>query len=95
MTSAAAPATVSSRSRTTRPMPVTITISTNGSLKIAAEDAGNVELRDAEGNLVPLPDGKNVFLCRCGASERKPFCDGAHKRIGWDGTCVPVVISQG
>ena len=25
-------------------------------------------------------------LCRCGASERKPFCDGACERTGFDGT---------
>ena len=90
-----APVALRTSARESRPMPVTITVSTNGSLKIAAEDAPNVELRDAEGNVIPLPEGKNVFLCRCGASERKPFCDGAHKRIGWDGTCAPLVVSQG
>ena len=25
---------------------------------------------------------KKVALCRCGALENKPYCDGSHKRIG-------------
>lgn len=24
-----------------------------------------------------------VFLCRCGQSANKPFCDGTHKKVGW------------
>ena len=30
--------------------------------------------------------GAKVFLCRCGGSSNKPYCDGTHRRNGFDGT---------
>jgi CDGSH-type Zn-finger protein len=32
------------------------------------------------------PVGKTHALCRCGASNKKPFCDGRHAEVGFDGT---------
>ena len=32
------------------------------------------------------PPQEKYALCRCGQSENHPFCDGAHARVGFDGT---------
>ena len=67
----------------------TIKIRENASLFITPEDAAQLQLVDHAGNEIPLPPGKGIALCRCGASKRKPFCDASHKLIGWDGTLNP------
>lgn len=66
-----------------------ITIRNNGPLFITADDAEKLQLTDHTGAVIPLPAGKGITLCRCGASKRKPFCDSSHKLIGFDGTLAP------
>lgn len=60
-------------------MAVTIKVRQNGSYLVDGED---VTLIDWNGNAYEI--AKRPFaLCRCGASTRKPFCDGSHSRIGF------------
>lgn len=39
--------------------------------------ATGVTLVDGEGN--QMESKSEVYLCRCGLSNNKPFCDGSHK----------------
>jgi CDGSH-type Zn-finger protein len=61
---------------------VTVLIIDNGPLKVMG---GVAVVDDASGGTVPGAEGDAVFLCRCGNSANKPFCDGTHKRVGFDG----------
>ncbi len=57
---------------------VTITATEDGPYKVE----GPIDLRDQDGN--PIENTRStVFLCRCGASTKKPFCDGTHSKIGF------------
>ncbi len=42
---------------------------------------GLVRLNTGTGRIIDAP--AKAALCRCGASKKKPFCDGAHGKIGW------------
>jgi uncharacterized Fe-S cluster protein YjdI len=44
---------------------------------------GDVTIKDATGNLTKR--NKVTAFCRCGGSSNKPFCDGTHKRNGFEG----------
>ncbi|MGC8228395.1 CDGSH iron-sulfur domain-containing protein [Pseudobacillus badius] len=57
-----------------------IKVMDNGSFKVS----GDVELIDMDGNVF---ETKPVFsLCRCGQSQKMPFCDASHK--GKFASCV-------
>ena len=59
-----------------------IVVRNNGPLLVQSEDAS---LADASGDEISI-ERRPFALCRCGASENKPFCDGSHNRIGFDGS---------
>ena len=59
---------------------VSITPRDDGGYRVA----GPISLVDALGGRWDVPAGKAVFLCRCGQSENKPFCDSTHKRVGFE-----------
>ena len=61
----------------TRDGPIALSPVKDGPLKVE----GNLELCAASGRVVER--AATVFLCRCGASKSKPFCDGSHKAIGF------------
>lgn len=76
--------------------PVTIIVRRNGSYRVT----GPFRLVDYEGNEWDLGGRETISLCRCGASKRKPFCDGTHKTIGFeaeerssDTTCAPANVA--
>jgi CDGSH-type Zn-finger protein len=71
-----------------------ITVSKNGPYLVSGEVPIQKEVitTDSEGTPVEwrtsakFPLQKNCSLCRCGQSKNKPFCDGTHVKVGFDGT---------
>jgi CDGSH-type Zn-finger protein len=50
---------------------------------IVTNDEGeSLEWREGDA----FPHTAKYALCRCGSSTNKPFCDGSHRRVGFDGT---------
>jgi CDGSH-type Zn-finger protein len=63
---------------------IKITVRKNGPFRVEAPE-GSVELLDADGRPYDLTGKPSFALCRCGGSVNKPFCDGTHSRIGFQG----------
>jgi CDGSH-type Zn-finger protein/uncharacterized Fe-S cluster protein YjdI len=57
--------------------PVEITALANGSVKVE----GALEILAQDGQRVART--QKTFLCRCGNSGAKPFCDGTHNKLGF------------
>jgi uncharacterized Fe-S cluster protein YjdI len=53
--------------------------SENGPLLVS----GGVRVLAADGSV--LFEGERAALCRCGGSSNKPFCDGTHNTVGFQG----------
>lgn len=66
-------------------MAVKITALKNGPLKVE----GDIELFWDNGTAVETPK-KTIYLCRCGASINKPFCDGTHSKVGFQAAAEAV-----
>jgi CDGSH-type Zn-finger protein len=73
-----------------------------GRMKISALENGpnKIEVEGATAWKVVRDDGSEeivsrgtIFLCRCGHSEKKPFCDGTHNKIGFRAPAVDAEIA--
>jgi CDGSH-type Zn-finger protein/uncharacterized Fe-S cluster protein YjdI len=71
------PATEPSEALAVRHGAVEITPRPNGPLQVK----GALEVVSGTGRTITR--STESFFCRCGASAKKPFCDGTHKRIGF------------
>ena len=56
---------------------IEITRVPNGPIKVI----GNLEITTGTGR--KIAQSEKAFLCRCGTSKNKPFCDGSHKGAGF------------
>jgi hypothetical protein len=59
-----------------------VTVKNNGPIIVE----GDFEVCDPQGGVFGLAGRTAIGLCRCGQSANKPFCDGAHARMGFSDT---------
>lgn len=54
-------------------------VTKNGPLHVK----GNFRLLNSEGHEIKADH--EIYLCRCGHSQNKPFCDGSHRKVNFQG----------
>jgi CDGSH-type Zn-finger protein len=59
---------------------VTINVTKNGPYEVS----GGAKLFDHEGKEYQEDQFPPIYLCRCGQSKNKPFCDGSHTDTGFN-----------
>jgi CDGSH-type Zn-finger protein len=74
-------------------MAINILVKPNGPYVVSG-DLTQIEIKDINGNKYDLTGKQAVALCRCGASVKKPFCDGTHSRIGFQAAEAAVSAEQ-
>ncbi len=45
-------------------------------------------------NLIELDGTVFAAMCRCGAANTKPYCDGAHAKIGFKAEAKEIIVSE-
>ncbi len=63
-------------------MPIKMLFSANGSIVVGG-DLNELKMVDSTGQPIDISGQAKIWLCRCGASKTKPFCDGSHETIGF------------
>ena len=60
---------------------------------VISGDLNELKLADSEGRAIDLTGKDKLYLCRCGGSTNKPFCDGTHSKIGFQAAEAAVQAS--
>ena len=63
-------------------MAIEISITKNGPYKVSG-DLSELKFTDINDRPVDVGVRRTLYLCRCGGSTTKPFCDGQHSKIGF------------
>ena len=63
-------------------MAIKMVVIQRGPLMVSG-DLGDLEITTSDGAAVDIAGKDSLYLCRCGGSVNKPFCDGTHSKIGF------------